>query len=475
MKKLSPAILLIALLVVFFYDIVFLGKTFSTSSFVAGTTPDGPYGYSWDKASGPFTFDLTGNAWVNEPNPYIIKEAMDEGSVPSWNPSEGLGMPLLGNLNTEVFNPLKVFLNLHPSPVLQDIFFLLRLFIMGLFTFLFLREMKLSQIPSLLGGSFFMLSGYAAWWINLHPLSTVMYMPAVFYFYERWNVRNDRKNAAFMALFFCFAILAGKLSEIITGTTLLFFYGIFKGISSDGFKGLVREWMKLTLIVATGLLLSAAAFLPFYELHEVASPIAKAIRTGASSHTLPLLSSVSLWQPFFLGKNYFYSSWFNYEPRAMLMYAGMTVLLLSFYSQLSLRNYGKLLPFTVFSLLLFLQVYGLMPYQFVTHIPVFRDVNYLKYNGMLYFSLSVLSAHSLEHLMNGKRSMLRFFLALGIALCVFSIYYYLLSQNAANEVLPYLKKVLIITVAGMLIIGVAYLFFKEQEDFRHGGFDMYAF
>ncbi len=49
---------------------------------------------------------------MNEPNPYIIRGILNEKTLPTWNPYEGLGIPLIGNLNTEVFNPLKVFLNL---------------------------------------------------------------------------------------------------------------------------------------------------------------------------------------------------------------------------------------------------------------------------------------------------------------------------------------------------------------------------
>jgi len=457
--------LLPLLLLIFFHDVAFLGKTFSTSSLIPGITPDGPDGFSGHRPAVPFSFDVSGNAWVNEPNPYVIKEAISQGAMPLWNPGEGIGMPLIGNLNTEVLNPAKAILNLYPSPLLQDFFFLFRLSFMGLFTYLFLREMKLSSIPSLLGGSFFMLSGYAVWWINLHPLSTVMYLPAVFYFYERWNVRNDRKSPFFMTLVFCCSILGGKLSEIITGVSLLFLYGVSHGISSGGFKGLAREAMKLALIVITGLLLSAPAFLPFYELHGVASPIAKAIRTGASSHTLPLLSSISMWQPLFLGKNYFYSSWFNYEPRAMLMYAGMTVLVLFFYSQLNLHNNRKIWAFVFFALLLFFQVYGLVPYRLVTHTPIFREVNYLKYNGMIYFSLSVISAYALEDLMNSTRRRTVFLLASGIVVSLLLIYYHMLSGRAPDEMIPYLRKVLIATLLGLGCIVAAYLLLKNRKIF----------
>src|SRR4030042_4803410 len=90
--------------------------------------------------------------------------------------------------------------------------------------------MKLSHASSLLGASFFRPSGYPGWWINLHPLSTVMYLPGVFYFYERWSERKDLKSPFFMSLFLCFAFVSGKIPDVIMGLALLFLYAIWKGM-----------------------------------------------------------------------------------------------------------------------------------------------------------------------------------------------------------------------------------------------------
>ena len=60
-----PFLLLALVLLLFFYDIAFLGKTLSTSSLLPGTTPQGPYGFSGHRPELPFSFDTAGNAWVN--------------------------------------------------------------------------------------------------------------------------------------------------------------------------------------------------------------------------------------------------------------------------------------------------------------------------------------------------------------------------------------------------------------------------
>ena len=76
-------LLLAFLLIIFFHDVCFFGKTLSTASLLPGTTPHGPYGFSGYRPALPFSFDTGGDAWVNEPNPYIIKKILTQGSLPA--------------------------------------------------------------------------------------------------------------------------------------------------------------------------------------------------------------------------------------------------------------------------------------------------------------------------------------------------------------------------------------------------------
>lgn len=125
-KKAIHVLILISILMVFFFDVVFLGKTLSSASLVYNIIK--PEDTSNLK---PFTFDVAGDALVNEPTSYIIRRLLNETTFPLWNPYEGLGSPLIGNLNNEVFNPLKIMLNIHPSPLLKDLILILRLFFDG--------------------------------------------------------------------------------------------------------------------------------------------------------------------------------------------------------------------------------------------------------------------------------------------------------------------------------------------------------
>lgn len=448
---------LLALLIVFFYDITFFGKTFSTSSLLPGATPGGPYGFTGHKPDIPFSFDTGGNAWVNEPNPYIIKRVMREGSLPVWSPYEGLGMPLIGNLNTEVFNPLKAFLNLLPNPVCQDIFFLLRLLVMGLFTYLFLREKGLSQLAALFGSSSFMLSGYSLWWVNLHPLSTIMYIPAVFYFYERWSSRKALINSFLMSLSLSFALVAGKIPDVIMGLCVLFLYALWKGATEGSMKGLLREGGKIIFVTVSGAFMAAIALLPFLELYGHASPLARAIRTGASSHTLPVITSVALFQPLFLGlKNYFYASWLSWTPQILLPHAATVILLLCVYAVINRSVAEKTLPFVLFSAALFCIVYGLFPAHLISKLPVFGSIEFLKYNGMFYFSLSVIASIALDDLLSERGSKKKFAISIVFFALVLLVFFFALYGKSPLQMKGAMTIILVLSLSALIIIGLVF-------------------
>ncbi|MFA6053911.1 MAG: YfhO family protein [Thermodesulfovibrionales bacterium] len=458
--------LLLILLIFFFNDVLFSGKTLSTSSLLPGATPNGPYGFSGYRPEMPFSFDIGGNAYVNEPNPYIIRGILNENTLPVWNPLEGLGIPLIGNLNTEVFNPLKIFLNLFPHPFSQDMFFLLRLLVMGSFAFLFLRELHLSHASSLFGASFFMLSGYSVWWVNLHPLSTVMYLPAVFYFYERWSNGKNLKNAFFMSLLLSFALIAGKTPDVIMCLSLLFPYALWKGYMKDSIKGLHREGWKVIIGTVSGALMAAVVLIPFIELYLHASPLAKAIRTGAAGHTIPLITSVSLFQPLFLGwENYFYGSWLHWEPHIILPHTAIVILILSFYAVLNLNTLKKTFPFIIFSLFMFSMIYGVLPPHVISRLPVIGSIEFLKYNAMFYFSLAVMSASAFDDLLSGRGNRKKFYLSVFFVSSLVALYFFFLYGRSPSGVKNHMTAVLFLTLSGTALVAVTFRLSKKKHVF----------
>src|SRR6185369_16841626 len=70
-------------------------------------------------------------------------------------------------------------MNLAPSPWLQDLTWIGRAWIVGLFTYLLARGLGLRPLAAVTSASALMLSGQITLWIEHHPLNTDAFVPLV--------------------------------------------------------------------------------------------------------------------------------------------------------------------------------------------------------------------------------------------------------------------------------------------------------
>lgn len=173
---------------IFYYDVVFLGKTLlSPGGITAGVMGDaGAYG---DPNPLPTDFskyavfmkDLGSNAWAGEPQVFKVAQAWRHWDLPLWNDNAGVGKPLAANFLSTAFYPLKLILYLLPNVKGWDIYLLAR-FIFGIFfTFLFLRELKVKLLPAFLAGVAFAFSGYFVMLQDIQNMDVDLILPALFW------------------------------------------------------------------------------------------------------------------------------------------------------------------------------------------------------------------------------------------------------------------------------------------------------
>src|ERR1044072_7054000 len=96
-KNLWAVVILILILVAFYRDIVFEGRTSLMETAAAGTMPGGgPYNYEGTRP-GFVANDPGAIALYGEPLNKFISTSVKNGTIPLWNPYAGLvGAPLLG-------------------------------------------------------------------------------------------------------------------------------------------------------------------------------------------------------------------------------------------------------------------------------------------------------------------------------------------------------------------------------------------
>ena len=110
------------LVVVAFSPVLFFGHTLSTAGKTYGTNGSAPFpGRADVNFSNDIRPDPGASAWQSEPWAEVTSRAYADGEIPLWNPYQGAGAPLAANMISEVFDPLLLVVNLHPTPLTWDL------------------------------------------------------------------------------------------------------------------------------------------------------------------------------------------------------------------------------------------------------------------------------------------------------------------------------------------------------------------
>ena len=128
-EYLGVFLVLSLLLIIFFFDILFLNNTFSTAINSPGTMPNGPYNYSGLRLQNSPVIDPWAPSLCFEPWDQYISEMLKSGIIPLWNPYQGFGAPLLANFQSAFFYPLDFLifcLSQYAFPFFSDISILIK-------------------------------------------------------------------------------------------------------------------------------------------------------------------------------------------------------------------------------------------------------------------------------------------------------------------------------------------------------------
>ena len=133
-EKITAALVLTAVLVIYYNSIIFGGKSFLTT--IERTYRLGHFHYKgtyWHVARNKATVDPAAANLINVPSAYLEHYYLKSGQLPLWNPYSGLGRPYNADMNSYTFFlPLYPF-KLWPSSIIYDLFLLMRLWLSGFF------------------------------------------------------------------------------------------------------------------------------------------------------------------------------------------------------------------------------------------------------------------------------------------------------------------------------------------------------
>ena len=405
------ALFLLCAVALLYSPVVFLGRSLQAPLYYPlGIGENGPYGYNGRKPTNVFDVDLATPAYYEWPINLLVGRAYRQGELPLWNPYQAAGTPLAAQYSTRAFFPYQVLLDLSPVST-WDFFFLGRLWIAGLFTFLFLRGLGVSWTSGVLGAFCYMFSGTFVWFINLEEfVNTAMVAPVLLWSIAGlWRWGWQRGSVA-IAVAVALVLLAGQpetaLFVLILGTS----YGAFR-LGHSELQDRARILRAGLAAMVLGFLLATPLLLPFLDFERSSFNNHPPGGTMGVQDPAQPLDALSILIPTFYQRETFYRflpdngrwDWLGGYLGIVPVYLTLLGAVLVFVQKHS-RWRQHLLFFSIFGLLVLLKNFGFPLVAWVGRLPLLDQAWSPRWAGPSWtLSFAIAAAFGLECLHDQAR------------------------------------------------------------------------
>ncbi len=230
--------------------------------------------------------------------------------LPLWNPYNGAGQPLMATVNSGLIDPANILFIIFPYLAAWNVYIFLQFLLIGFFTYLYARVLKLSVPASVFTSVSFGVSGVVIGNMSfgVNGLAISM-LPLILYIIEKYHQETATK-LLFLLPAAIFAIITSthpQISLYIIGFST--FYLAIKTLSLN-----IKHQQKLVsfafpfLLIILGVGLAAVQIIPTAELLYYSNFGAKT-RFDASGFLLPFYHMFSLFIPNFFGNPSTYNYW----------------------------------------------------------------------------------------------------------------------------------------------------------------------
>jgi len=355
-----------AFLIIFFYDVVFLGKTFKATTANAQAMSYGVYG---QKENRPVYIPVNGTdaSVLEEPIYEFIKQNLHRGILPLWNPHQACGYPLIGMIQVGMFFPLNIIFYILPQPWAWDIFILSRLFFGGLLMYWLMRTLRFKKVPALGSALVFMLTGPMVllqyWIVNVEIIA-----PLLLLCLERLIREPKVQNVCFVGMAVALTFFGGHPEHIFFVNVLGFLFFCFRLFFLKKRANVRSAVIGLGGGYILGVGLSAMVLFPF--LRNFVSefwhnhPTGVGLTTGEVVNRIITLAIPHFFQKESLTYDFTFAGWWG-------GYLGTIPLALAFLSLFSRQRQGLNYFFAVFAFILIGKSYSFPIINWIGYLPLF--------------------------------------------------------------------------------------------------------
>lgn len=331
---------------------------------------------------------------------YLSVENFKNGELPFWNPYNFLGQPLLANSQSAPFQIANVLFLVLPFKIAWASQIILPSLLTGLFMYLFLKSLKLSEPASIFGALVLPFSGFfVAWFTWGTVVTTAMWLPLILLCVNKLF----QKISPFNYLLLIFALLQTNLSGHLQTASYVFLASFLYII----YKLQQSEKLKTSLLIIFGLVLaiiiSAFQIIPTLEFINLSNrDLDQSYYLGRRDWFLPAQNLIQLVSPDYFGNPTTYNYWGVWNWAEFVGYVGILPL---FLAGLVLIERNKKYSFFIFIALLSIVLslanpISKLPYLY--HLPFISSMQPSRIIFLLVFSLAVMASAGLDSFLKNK-------------------------------------------------------------------------
>lgn len=322
----------------------------------------------------------------------LVIESWKQGQVPFWNPYQFAGNPHLANFQSAVFTPLNILFFILPFANAWSLLILFQSFLAGIFTYIYLRKLKVSKEGSLLSAISFMFCGFVVVWMGYGTLAyAILYLPFLLWGIERFLEKKDKLSAVLITISVPLSFFSGhfQTSLYFLGAGVL--YLIFKLFQSKSKKNVLL----IFVFILVGLFISSSQIIPSIQFYQ------QSIRSSIfqKGEVIPWNYFVTIIAPDFFGNPVTRNDWFGHYAE-WAGFAGIVPLFLSFFAFLDKKKNNIIYLFLLFAVASILLAYNtpLNDLLIDLKLPVLSTSAVSRIIVLFSFSIAVLAGFGLDAL-----------------------------------------------------------------------------
>lgn len=395
-------------------------------------------------------------------------EIFKKGEFPLWNPYNFSGNPHLASLQAGSFYPLNIIFFILPFIYAWSIYIIIQPILAGIFTFLLLRELRLSTKSAFFGGIIFAFSSYFVVWMEYGNIGhSILWLPLLMWLCLKNLQKTSVVYSLVLILALTFSILAGYIQTTFYLFVFLFAFVVFSIIVQNKKRWFTKLLIFIPIFVVP-ILLSAIQLLPMIELF---------FNSARSSYTtssflkllIPQFHLATLFVPDFFGNPATRNYWISGTYIERVSYIGVLPLFFAVYGLFQKRT-----VFTWFFTVSLIIAYLLTFDTFIARAFYSLNIPFISTavpSRMMYifsFSASILAAFGLNSFENSKKTkpLLKITFIMGgiySFLWVFVFIAPIIFQNAPWVLNLTVSKRNLILPSVIFLIGMALLLFSYQS------------